>query len=88
MCHNSPQHISSILAMVQKAAAPPESPMSKKESWDSVDDARRCAIAALGCIVQLNDSSKYIRNVISTLLQALSDNAGRSPASMRRVLNV
>ena len=78
MCDNSPQHMSSLLAIVQKAAAPSESPSPKKDSYDSIDDARRCAIAALGSIVQLKDSSKHIRNVISTLLQALSDNTGSS----------
>jgi hypothetical protein len=83
MCDNSSQHMSSLLAIVQKAAAPPESPSPKKDSYDSIDDARRCAIAALGSIVQLKDSSKHIRNVISTLLQALSDNTGRSPTPVR-----
>jgi hypothetical protein len=76
MCNKSAQHLSSLLAIIQKSAAAPEVPPLKKDSSDSVDDARRCAIAALGSIVQLSDSSKYIRNVISTLLQALSDNAG------------
>ena len=77
MCDNSSQHLSSLLSIIQNAAAASESPSPKKDSHDAADDARRCAIAALGSIVQLKDSSKYLRNVIATLLQALSDDAGQ-----------
>ncbi len=76
MCDNSPQQLSSLLSIIQNAAATSESPTPKKDAHDAADDARRCAIAALGSIVQLKDSSKHLRNVIATLLQALSDDAG------------
>jgi hypothetical protein len=76
MCDNSATHLTSLLSVIQNAAAASESPTPKKDTHDAADDARRCAIAALGSIVQLKDSSKHLRNVIATLLQALSDDAG------------
>ncbi len=76
MCDNSATHLTSLLSVIQNAAAASESPTPKKDVHDAADDARRCAISALGSIVQLKDSSKHLRNVIATLLQALSDDAG------------
>ena len=79
MCDKSPQHLSSLLSVIQKASAAPDSPPPKKDSGaahDAAEDARRCALAAIGSIVQLKDSSKHLRNVIATLLQALSDDTG------------
>jgi hypothetical protein len=76
MCDNSATHLTSLLSVIQNAAAASESPTPKKDTHDAADDARRCAISALGSIVQLKDSSKHLRNVIATLLQALSDDAG------------
>ena len=83
LCDQTAQNLSSLLSIIQKAAAAPDSPPPKKDQRDYADDARRCAISAIGCIVQLKDSSKHLRNVIATLLQALADDSGDSATFCR-----
>jgi hypothetical protein len=78
MCDRAPQHLPSLLSVIQKAATASDS--SSGSAYDLSIDARRCAIAAIGSIVQLKDSSKHLRNVVETLLQALSDEAGIIPS--------